>query len=189
MSRIGKRPIPIPQGVTVTIAEGVATVRGKLGTITAKLPVTELATVAVEDGAIKVARTGDSPSARREQGLVRALLQNHVTGVTEGYKRELDIVGVGYKAEVKSGKDGSELHISVGYAYPKVFKIPPELKVKVEAGNRIFLESIDKWVIGQAAAHIRKIRPPEPYKGKGIRYYDEYIKRKVGKAAVGTTGG
>ena len=112
------------------------------------------------------------------------LLMSQMVSVSEGYKRELDIVGIGYKAEVK----GKELHVSVGYASPKVFPIPEGLKIKVEGGNRIFLESADKWLIGQSAATIRKIRPPEPYKGKGIRYSDEQIKRKVGKAAVGAGG-
>ncbi len=136
------------------------------------------------DNTITVVRKDETNDSSREQGLVRALLSNQLVGVHVGYKRELDIVGVGYKAEVK----GKELHLSVGYAFPKVYKIPDGLNVTVEKGTRIFLASMDKWLIGQAASQIRKVRPPEPYKGKGIRFYDEQIKRKVGKAAVGSGG-
>lgn len=184
MSRVGKKPIPVPKEVTVKIDGRKVSMKGKQGTMEKILPETPLVEVKLTDGEITVTRKGDSKDARRQHGLVRALLQNQLTGVNEGYKRELDIVGVGYKAEVK----GRELLLSVGYASPKVFSIPDGLDVKVEKNVRIFLSSMDKWLIGQAASHIRKVRPPEPYKGKGIRHYDEQIKRKVGKAAVGTGG-
>lgn len=185
MSRTGKRPIPLPQGVKVKITDHDVTMQGAKGTLTTKLPVAPMIEVKVSENEIAVVRKEDNKDGRRQQGLVRSLLNNQLIGVTEGYKKELDIVGIGYKAEVR----GKELHVSVGFASPKVYHIPDGLSIKVEAGNRIFLESVDKWLIGQAAAQIRSIRPPEPYKGKGIRHYDEQIKRKVGKAAVGTTGG
>lgn len=184
MSRMGKQPVPIAKGVTVTITDHQIEMKGSQGSLTQKMPEADRVEFKKTDGEIAVTRKDDGPDARRQQGLVRALLMSQMVGVSEGYKRELDIVGIGYKAEVK----GKDLHVSVGYASPKVFPIPDGLKVKVEGGNRIFLESADKWLIGQSAATIRKIRPPEPYKGKGIRYSDEQIKRKVGKAAVGAGG-
>lgn len=184
MSRVGKKPIEFSKDVKVKIDGRNVSIEGKSGKVTSLLPELPLVEVKVDDGKITVARKNESKDARREQGLMRALLQNQIVGATEGYRKELDIVGVGYKAEVK----GKELHISAGYAYPKIYRIPDGLKVNVEKNVRIFLSSTDKWVVGQAAAQIRKIRPPEPYKGKGIRYYDEQIKRKVGKAAVGSGG-
>lgn len=184
MSRMGKKAIPIPKDAKITLKGSEITMQGSKGTLTATLPETPFAEVKVSDEEIVVERKNASRDSSRQQGLLRALLSNQLVGVTEGYKKELDIVGIGYKAEIK----GKELHVSVGFAYPKVFPIPAGLQVKVEGGNRIFLESMDKWLIGQAAATIRKIRPPEPYKGKGIRYFDEQIKRKVGKAAVGAGG-
>jgi len=185
MSRIGKRPIQIPSNVKVTISGRVVTMQGPLGSMSVTLPDTPLVELKLAEGALAVNRRGEAADGSRQQGLVRALLQNQLVGVVAGYKQELDIVGVGYKAEVK----GDDLILSVGYAYPKVYQIPTGLKVLVEKNTRIFLSSMDKWMIGQAAAEIRKVRPPEPYQGKGIRYFDEKIKRKVGKAAVGTAGG
>lgn len=184
MSRMGKKPVPIVKGVTVAISDHQIEMKGPQGLLTQKMPEADRVEFIKTDGEITVTRKEDTPTARRQQGLVRALLMNQMVGVSEGYKQELDIVGIGYKAEVK----GEELYLSVGYASPKIFPIPDGLKVKVEGGNRIFLESADKWLIGQSAATIRKIRPPEPYKGKGIRYFNEQIKRKVGKAAVGAGG-
>lgn len=185
MSRIGKMPVIIEKGVTVKINDGTIEMKGPKGPLTIKMPKVPHVEFKVTDGEISVTAKADSPDASRQQGLARALIQSQMTGVSTGYKRELDIVGVGYKAEVK----GKELHLTVGYASPKVFNIPDGLSVKVEGGNRIFLESVDKWLIGNSAAQIRRVRPPEPYKGKGIRYFEEHIKRKVGKAAVGTAGG
>jgi large subunit ribosomal protein L6 len=181
---MGKRAIPVPKDAKVTLKGKEITMQGPKGSLTVKVPETPLAEIKISDGEIVVERKGSSRDSSRQQGLLRALLNNQLVGVTEGYKKELDIVGVGYKAEIK----GKELHVSVGFAYPKVYPIPAGLQIKVEGGNRIFLESMDKWLIGQAASTIRKIRPPEPYKGKGIRHFDEKIKRKVGKAAVGTGG-
>lgn len=184
MSRIGKRPISIINGVKATMKGNSVTMQGPQGSLTLELPNTPLVDVKVSESEITVSRKVESADARRQQGLVRALIQNQLTGVAEGYRRELDIVGVGYKAEVK----GKDLLLSVGYASPKVYRIPEGLKVTVEKNTRIFLASNDKWLIGQAASQIRKVRPPEPYKGKGIRHFDEKIKKKVGKAAVGTGG-
>jgi large subunit ribosomal protein L6 len=184
MSRTGKRPIAVPQGVKVKLSDHEVTMQGAKGTLTLKMPDVPLVEIKISENEIAITRKEECRDSRRQQGLIRSLLNNQLVGVTEGYKKELDIVGIGYKAEVK----GKELLVSVGYAYPKVFHIPDGLSVKVEGGNRIFLESIDKWLIGQAASTIRRIRPPEPYKGKGIRHFDEQIKRKVGKAAAGTGG-
>lgn len=184
MSRMGKKPVPIAKGVNVTISDHQIEMKGPQGSLIQKMPEADRVEFKKTDGEIAVTRKDDGADARRQQGLVRALLMNQMIGVSEGYKKELDIVGIGYKAEVK----GKELYVTVGYASPKIFPIPEGLKIKVEGGNRIFLESVDKWLIGQSAATIRKIRPPEPYKGKGIRYFNEQIKRKVGKAAVGAGG-
>ncbi len=184
MSRTGKKPISIEKGVQVEMKGLQVTMKGPQGSMTMKLPHAPLVEVKLSDKEITVARLKDTADARRQQGLVRSLLNNQMTGVFKGYRMELDIVGVGYRAEVK----GNKLLLSVGYASPKVFAIPEGLKINVEMNTRIFLSSADKWKIGQAAAEIRRIRPPEPYKGKGIRYYDEQIRRKVGKAAVGTGG-
>ena len=186
MSRMGKKPIAIINGVKVKIDGREVTMQGPQGSTTMTLPDAPLVAAKVSDSEIVVTRNDESADSSRQQGLVRALLQNQLTGVAEGYRCELDIVGVGYKAEVK----GKELLLNVGYASPKVYPIPEGLKVTVEKNTRIFLASTDKWLMGQAASQIRKIRPPEPYKGKGIRYFDEQIKRKVGKTAVGAgTGG
>lgn len=185
MSRIGKRPINVPSTVKFSLNGRVATMQGPQGSLSITLPDTPFVEVKFADGKITVTRREETPDARRQQGLVRALLQNQLVGVIEGYKKELDIVGVGYKAEIK----GEELLLYVGYAYPKSYRIPKGLKILVEKNTRIFISGADKWQVGQAAAEIRDVRPPEPYQGKGIRYYEEKIRKKVGKAAVGTAAG
>lgn len=187
MSRIGKRPVVLPKGVTAKIDNDVLTIKGPKGEL--KLPVGEEryhgVGVAVTDGSIAVNRRDDSRLARTEQGLLRALIQNNVTGVTEGYTKTLDVVGVGYKAEAK----GKTLGLALGFSHPIEYPLPDGIHVAVEKQTRIVITGIDKKVVGETAAQIRRFRPPEPYKGKGVRYADEVVRRKVGKAAAGTGAG
>ena len=187
MSRIGKRPVVLPKGVTAKIEGGVLSVRGPKGEL--KLPVGEDVYRAVEtkavDGSVAVTRREESRLSRTQQGLVRALIQNMVVGVTEGYTRTLDVVGVGYKAELK----GKILNLALGFSHPIDFPLPEGIQVTVDKQTRIVVTGTDKKLVGETAARIRRFRPPEPYKGKGVRYADEYVKRKVGKAAAGASSG
>jgi len=178
MSRIGKEPIPVPSGVEVTLAGGVVTVKGPKGTLTQD--VHEAVTVMVEDGQVLVTRSSDQREHRALHGLTRALIANMVTGVTEGYRRDLEIVGVGYRAAAR-GSNG--LTIQVGYSHPVEVDAPEGITFEVPAPTRISVIGYDKQLVGQVAANIRKIRKPEPYKGKGIRYAGELVRRKSGKAA------
>ncbi len=184
LSRIGRRPVPIPQGVKVEIKDGIIAVQGPKGRLEKPLP--PLVEVKVEDKEIKVlpaqAQKRLAKKVKAFHGLARALINNLVTGVTQGFSRSLDIVGLGYRAELK----GNALVLNVGFSHPVEFPLPQGISAKVERGTgevqfRITLEGIDKELLGQTAANIRKIRPPEPYKGKGIRYSDERILRKAGK--------
>jgi large subunit ribosomal protein L6 len=178
MSRIGKEPITVPSGVEVTLADGVVTVKGPKGTLTQD--VHEAVTVAVEDGQVLVTRSSDQREHRALHGLTRALIANMVTGVTEGYRRDLEIVGVGYRAAAR-GSNG--LTIQVGFSHPVEVDAPDGITFEVPAPTRISVIGYDKQLVGQVAANIRKIRKPEPYKGKGIRYAGELVRRKSGKAA------
>ncbi len=184
LSRIGRRPVPIPQGVKVEIRDGVISVQGPKGRLEKPLP--PLVEVKVEDNEIRVlpaqVQKRLAKKVKAFHGLARALINNLVVGVSQGFTRSLDIVGLGYRAELK----GNTLVLNVGYSHPVEFELPPGISAKVERGAgevqfRITLEGIDKELVGQTAANIRKIRPPEPYKGKGIRYTDEKILRKAGK--------
>ncbi|RUM88431.1 MAG: 50S ribosomal protein L6 [Thermodesulfatator sp.] len=184
-SRIGRRPVPLPQGVKVEIREGRIIVEGPKGRLEKPLP--PLVEVIVEEGAVRVkpqeVRKKLQRKAKAFQGLTRALLNNMVTGVTQGFTRSLDIVGLGYRAELK----GEAIEFQLGYSHPILFKLPEGVKARVEKGVgevqvRVILEGIDKEVVGETAARIRRLRPPEPYKGKGIRYTGEQIIRKAGKA-------
>lgn len=182
MSRIGRNPITIPDGVTITVgADNVVTVKGPKGEL--KEPVNRDIKVEVQDNQLLVSRPTDQIRHRALHGLNRALLANMVTGVTTGFKRELDLVGVGYRATVT----GQTLDMSLGYSHNIIMDLPKEVKgeAKMEKGvpPRITLESIDKQLLGQVAAKIRSLRKPEPYKGKGVRYSDEIVRRKAGKAA------
>ncbi len=185
LSRIGRRPIPIPDGVKVTLTEKEIVVEGPKGRLTK--PLHPLVEVVIEDGQVKVSPRQIRKRLRRKagafQGLYRALINNMVTGVSKGFQRKLDIVGLGYRAELK----GQTLVLNVGYSHPVEFSLPEGVSAKVEKGTgeaqaHIVLEGIDKELVGLTAAKIRAIRPPEPYKGKGIRYSDEVILRKAGKA-------
>ena len=181
MSRIGKLPIAIPAGVTVTVKDGAVTVKGPKGELSQKLnPELE---VAVEDGHVTVSRPSDDREHRAQHGLYRALIHNMVVGVSEGFKKEMELVGVGYRAEAT----GQVLKLSLGYSHEIYLKLPEEIKVatKTERNKNplILLESIDKQLIGQVCAKIRSLRKPEPYKGKGIKFVGEIIRRKSGKSA------
>ena len=183
MSRIGKQPISLPEGVEIQVQDNnVVVVKGPRGVLgTAIDPDMQ---VAVEDGTLNVTRPTDQKRHRALHGLTRALIQNLVTGVTDGYRRQLEVVGVGYRAEVKNGV----LELALGFSHP-IYFLPPDgvtLAATTERGQapKVFVEGNDKQLVGQVAAKIRALRPPEPYKGKGIRYSDEYVRRKAGKTAA-----
>jgi large subunit ribosomal protein L6 len=178
MSRIGKLPVRIPQGVSVDVAERIVTVKGPKGTLSQDFQ-PEVG-VEVKDDAVLVSRNSDSKRARSMHGLYRNLVNNMVTGVSSGFKKVLLINGVGYRAEVQ----GNILVLNLGYSNPVDYPIADDLTITCEGPTKITIEGIDKQRVGQAAAEIRSIRPPEPYKGKGVRYEDEYVRRKVGKAGV-----
>jgi len=180
MSRIGKNPIPIPKGVQVSVADGVVQVNGPKGAL--KHPVPGRISVAVEGEKVVVKRGSDEPDVRALHGLVRALLANAISGVTAGFKRELDIVGVGFKAELKNPR---EVVLSLGFSHPVVYKAPEGVAISYDAkANRLTIEGIDKQKVGQVAAEIRGVRPPDAYKGKGVKYADEVLKLKAGKTGA-----
>ncbi len=175
MSRIGKMPIAIPSGVTISVAENnTVTVKGSKGELTRALPA--MLTIKQENGQLTVERPNDEKETRALHGLTRSLLNNMVVGVTEGYTKTLEINGVGYRA----AKQGKSLNLSLGYSHPVVMEDPEGITTEVK-DNQIIVSGISKEAVGQYAAVIRAKRPPEPYKGKGIKYADEVIRRKVGK--------
>ena len=176
MSRIGKAPITIPNGVQIEVKKGTINVKGPKGQLTQKVhPDMQFEQ---EDGVLSVKRPSDSRQHRSLHGLTRALVSNMVVGVSDGFSKILDIEGVGYRAEM----DGTTLVLNVGYSHPVRFEPPKDISFAVENRNKtIIITGIDKQVVGEIAANIRKQRPPEPYKGKGIRYADEYVVRKEGK--------
>ena len=176
MSRVGKLPIPVPAGVTVSVAEGVCTVTGPKGTLVQG--VHDTVNVTVDDGAVVVTRPDDKPESRALHGLTRALINNMVTGVTTGFRKSLELQGTGYRAALQ----GSTLVLTVGYSH--LVEMPPleGAAFTVETNTLLHVDGIDKQVVGQQAALIRRVRPPEPYHGKGIRYRGERIKLKAGKA-------
>lgn len=180
MSRIGKNPISIPGEVQVHVGHGVVQVKGPKGSLLQ--PVPDGISVDVADGEVRVARAGDEGRLRALHGLTRALLANAVHGVSAGFRRQLDIVGVGYKAEMRS-----EDHIvfSLGHSHPVEFLVPEGITVTYDAkANRLTVEGIDRQKVGQVAANIRRLRPPDPYKGKGVKYTDEVLKLKAGKSGA-----
>ena len=176
MSRIGKKPIAVPAGVKVTVSADQVVVEGKGGKLTTALP--PYVGVEVQDDKIVVSQTSDVRAANAMHGLARSLINNMVIGVTEGFKKELAIVGVGYKAALQ----GKVLNLSLGYSHPINFQIPEGIKITVTPENKIIVEGCDKQLVGETAAQIRRFRSPEPYKGKGIRYVDERIVLKEGKS-------
>ena len=176
MSRIGKLPVPVPSGVDVTIDGRSVTVKGPKGTL--NHVVAEPITVAQSDGSIEVSRPDDERESKALHGLSRTLIANMVTGVTTGYTKTLEIVGTGYRVTAK----GSDLEFALGFSHPVLVKAPEGITFRVEAPTRFAVEGIDKQKVGEVAANIRKLRKPDPYKGKGVRYQGEQIRRKAGKA-------
>ncbi len=176
MSRIGKLPIPVPSGVTATIQGRSVTITGPKGTLS--LDVAEPITVKEEDGSLIVARPNDEGPAKALHGLTRTLVSNMVTGVTEGYTKTLELVGTGYRVTAK----GQDLEFALGFSHPITVKAPEGISFSVENPNKFSVVGIDKQLVGETAANIRKLRKPEPYKGKGVRYENEVIRRKAGKA-------
>ncbi len=177
MSRIGKLPIPVPNNVEVNIKKGVAHIKGPKGEI--KTPVNPEMKYEKKDDEIIVQRPSESKKHRSQHGLTRTIINNMVLGVTEGFSKSLDIVGIGFKAEKRS----SGILITVGFSHP-IYFVPPEgINVDIPTPTKIVVSGIDKVLVGQVAAKIRSFRPPEPYKGKGIRYEDERVRRKAGKTA------
>ncbi len=177
MSRIGKQPIAVPAGVSVSIGPGRVMVNGPLGELSQHVP----SRIAVEqgDGELLVRRPSDRGEDRALHGLTRSLVANMVEGVTKGFEKRLEIQGVGYRAALK----GTDLELAVGYSHPVTMKPPQGIAFEVPTPTEVVVKGTDKQQVGQIAAEIRRVRPPEPYKGKGIRYQDEYVRRKVGKRA------
>jgi len=177
MSRIGKKPITVPKGVTVSLKGQEIAVKGPKGEL--KRAVAPLVKVAVAGTEVTVTRDQNDGATRAQHGLMRALVQNMILGVTTGFERKLEINGVGYKAEIA----GEKVTLSLGYSHPIVFTLPKGVSVKVEK-NVLSLSGIDKELVGLCAAKVRSFRPPEPYKGKGVKYLEEHIRRKVGKTGA-----
>jgi len=178
MSRIGKKPIAIPKGVTVKVDGNTVDVKGPKGQLRQPLP--PGITAAVEDGSLVTRKSSDASELGAFHGLARSLVNNAVVGVTEGFKKELDIVGVGYRAEVK----GKQVVFALGYSHPVVFDIPSGIDVAIEKQTHVTVTGIDRQLVGQVAADIRGLRRPDPYKQKGVRYTGEVLKKKVGKTGA-----
>src|SRR5213593_4740878 len=177
MSRIGKRPIELPAGVTVSVDPGRVAVAGPLGTLQQQVPLRMQ--ISQEDGVVTVARPTERGGDRALHGLTRTLIANMVEGVTKGFEKRLEIQGVGYRATLQ----GADLRLDVGFSHPVVLKARQGITFEVPTPTEIVVKGVDKQQVGQTAAEVRKVRPPEPYKGKGIRYTGEYVRRKVGKRA------
>src|SRR5438105_14958796 len=178
MSRIGKAPIPVPSGVDVAVGDGNVTVKGPKGTLARRLPPD--ITVRQDGDQLVVERPDDEREHRALHGLTRSLVNNMVVGVTDGFSKDLEIVGVGYRA---TAQGPSRIELALGFSHPVVVEAPEGITFEVPAPTRITVRGIDKEIVGQVAANIRKVRKPEPYKGKGVRYAGEVVRRKAGKAA------
>ena len=176
MSRIGRQPIPVPAGVTATIDGSVVTIKGPKGTL--NLTVADPIVVSADDGSLVVTRPDDERASRSLHGLTRTLVSNMVTGVTQGYEKGLEIVGTGYRVAAK----GTDLEFQLGFSHPVLVKAPEGISFQVDSPIKFKVQGIDKQQVGEVAANIRKLRKPEPYKGKGVRYAGEHVRRKVGKA-------
>ncbi|NQX04425.1 50S ribosomal protein L6 [Rathayibacter sp. VKM Ac-2856] len=176
MSRIGRLPIEIPAGVDVSVAGSVVTVKGPKGELT--VPVASPIQVAVEGGQVLVSRPDDERESRSLHGLTRTLIANDIVGVTQGYSKGLEVVGTGYRVLVK----GSDIEFALGFSHPVVVTPPAGISFTVEGNNKVTVHGISKQAVGEVAANIRKIRKPEPYKGKGVRYAGEVVRRKAGKS-------
>jgi large subunit ribosomal protein L6 len=178
MSRIGKKPIAIPKGVTVKIASGAVEVQGPKGKVNQYIPPGIV--FAQDNGALVAKMERDEPELGKFHGLARSLVANAVHGVTEGFKKELDIVGIGYRAELK----GKQVHFALGYSHPIVFDIPQGIDIAIDKQTHITVTGVDRQLVGQVAANIRRMRKPDPYKQKGVRYTGEVLKKKVGKTGA-----
>ncbi len=178
MSRIGRAAISIPSGVEVKLAEGSIFVKGPKGELSTSIP--KPITAELTDGELKFDRPDDSRENRSLHGLIRALANNMITGVATGFSKGLEIQGIGYRVDMK----GNKLALALGFSHPVELDVPKGLKVSIDGTTNIKIEGVDKQLVGQFAADIRSIRPPEPYKGKGIRYVGEHVRRKVGKAGA-----
>ena len=177
MSRIGKAPVAVPNGVTVTLKDGnVISVKGPKGELTRSLPAAM--TIAQENGQVTVTRPSDEDQHKSLHGLTRTLIANMVEGVTKGFSKNLELIGVGYKAEVRP----YGLQLALGYSHPIEYRAPQGIKLTAPVPTQILVEGANKEVVGQVAAEIRSLRPPEPYKGKGVKYAGEQVRRKAGKA-------
>jgi large subunit ribosomal protein L6 len=178
MSRIGKKPIQLPKGVSVKIAQGAVEVKGPKGTVNQNVPPGIV--FAQDDGTLVAKLERDEPALGKFHGLARSLVANAVIGVTDGFKKELDIVGIGYRAELK----GKQVHFALGYSHPIVFDIPNGIDIAIEKQTHITVTGVDRQLVGQVAANIRRMRKPDPYKQKGVRYTGEVLKKKVGKTGA-----
>jgi large subunit ribosomal protein L6 len=177
MSRIGRQPIELPAGVSVSLSPGRVMVNGPLGELSQRVPARMK--VEQQDGSVVVTRPSERGEDRALHGLTRSLIANMVEGVTTGFQKRLEIQGVGYRAALR----GTDLELNVGFSHPVVLKAPQGISFEVPTPTEVLVKGIDKQQVGQVAAEVRKVRPPEPYKGKGIRYEGEYVRRKVGKRA------
>jgi large subunit ribosomal protein L6 len=177
MSRIGKLPIAVPSGVDVNIDDNLVKVKGPKGELAQHI-LTNVVAVTRENGSVLVARKNDEKSGRSAHGLTRTLINNMIEGVTKGYRKSLELQGVGYRVN----KAGNDLNFSLGYSHPVVYKAPVGITFAVEGTTKVHVDGIDKQRVGQVAAEIRSLRPPEPYKGKGVRYEGEIVRKKLGKA-------
>jgi len=175
MSRIGMKPVPVAAGVKVTVNGKEVVTEGKLGKMSVTLP--ESISAVLEGNEVKVSRVSDEGNNKAMHGLFRSLIKNNIIGVSEGYKKELQIVGVGYKAVLA----GNKLTLSLGYSHDIVYPVPEGIKIQIAEGTKISISGVDKQLVGQVAASIRKFKKPEPYKGKGVRYSDEHVVIKPGK--------
>lgn len=178
MSRLAKKSLPIPNGVTVTVENGIAIFKGSLGTINQEFDNVLIAPIVEADGLL-VNRTNDSKDAKAKQGLYWALFRNHLLGVSAGFEKQLEIQGIGYRWEVK---DAKALNCTVGFSHPVSYQAPEGIKLEQPSANIVVVKGFDKQVVGQSAANIRAIKKPEPYKGKGIRYVGEFVRLKEGKS-------
>ncbi|MDD2690091.1 MAG: 50S ribosomal protein L6 [Candidatus Omnitrophica bacterium] len=180
MSRIGKKPVNIPKEVKIEVKDGSIIVEGPKGKLSK--PLSSSITVEIKEGQLLVKRASDTKVDKSLHGLYRAVIANMIKGVTEGYGKDLEIIGVGYKAQVQ----GKTLNMQLGFSHPVNFLIPEGIKIETPKPTQVAIRGIDKELVGEVAAEIRSLRPPEPYQGKGVRYLGEYIKKKVGKAQATT---
>jgi large subunit ribosomal protein L6 len=178
MSRIGKKPIAVPKGVTVKIGPAALDIQGPKGKLTQRIPPGVLFELA--DGQLRAKTVRDDPELGKFHGLARSLVANGVVGVTEGFKRELDIVGVGYRAEVR----GKQVVFALGYSHPVVFDVPPGIDIAIDKQTHLTVTGVDRQLVGQVAANIRRLRKPDPYKQKGVRFTGEILKKKTGKTGA-----